>query len=367
MNPNHPILDPKACPRCHRKPCHSLAQAGCTSVALVGIGEIPFSCPLIIHLSSLDRYESDLTGFTLSQALAPLRGFGGNSLPTIIPSGTPPAALIRSLHSQGKICIIAAPFGSPARRQLDAWKGAKIAAFRKAEKARVEEEAAELEKEKPKPTFIEASWVWLADTKKPGCEERVLSFGVIQEAIWCKIDTEGLMPGDSVTFNLFLKGRDGKADIKITTEAGRVGEKRKDDAAVTRWVIPDQIQGYKLQPKIDQIYFIARCSAHGLEMKSPDLKLTPVWKIWLQIDVDHPKAKDDELILTDESGAEVQRVKVSAMKEIDQDYVELSFPDLDMTKKYTLMRDYGPDEDGGKEFLFEDLTPEFIDTLANET
>jgi hypothetical protein len=40
------------------------------------------------------------------------------------------------------------------------------------------------------------------------------------------------------------------------------------------------------------------------------------------------------------------------MKEISENVVCLTFPGIDMNKKYSLVRDYGSDEEGGHDPLF---------------
>jgi hypothetical protein len=97
-------------------------------------------------------------------------------------------------------------------RQLDGWKSAKLAGARKAQEIKETEEAAELGKEQPKPAFVNASWVWLADPKKPECEEKEITEGVLFDSVWCKVDTQGLMPGDSVTISIFVKGVAGEGE-----------------------------------------------------------------------------------------------------------------------------------------------------------
>ncbi len=256
--------------------------------------------------------------------------------------------------------------GSSIERMVKQGSQARVSKPKAMAKAKQEAEKevqeALLAEEKPKPKLISPEWVWLSDPKLPGCEEKVLSECALLDAAWCKVDTEGLMPGDLITFVIFLKGRDGKPDTSITTESGSVGKARKDEAAVGKHVINESVQGRKLDPKLDKIYFIAKQSSHKLEARSPDLKLIDAWRIWLQIDLDHSKAKDDTLILLDEGGAEVKRLSFSELKETEPNFVELRFEGLDREKKYTLMRDYGPDEEGGKEFLFEEMSPSEIDS-----
>jgi hypothetical protein len=80
------------------------------------------------------------------------------------------------------------------------------------------------------------------------------------------------------------------------------------------------------------------------------------FSILLQIDVDEPAAKDDELILLDESGTEVEKIAVKDMVEVSRDMVRLVFKKAQKDKKYSLIRDYGAEDDGGHDPLFIKLT-----------
>ncbi len=270
-----PNLDPKTCPSCRLAPCRALAQAFTNSVVLVGPNEVSKNCPLKVSVSSLPRYSGDLRRFTLTQVLSKV-----GHQPSFSTSGfrpdTPPGVAILALLRQGKIALVAAPYGSPARKQLDAWKGATLASSRKAMEEKAAEEAAEVEKEKPKPALVNPSWVRLEKPKSPEGKEDTLTCAAPSDSVWCKVETQGMMPGDSILFTVFLKGEKGAADMKLTSIAGRVGENRKDDSAVSKWMVESVIHGNPVTMEKDRFLFIAKCSAHNLELKGQELTVVPL-------------------------------------------------------------------------------------------
>ncbi|HLP42147.1 MAG TPA: OmpA family protein, partial [Fibrobacteria bacterium] len=82
------------------------------------------------------------------------------------------------------------------------------------------------------------------------------------------------------------------------------------------------------------------------------------FEVRLRMDAEDSRAKDDELLLVDEDGEKLVAVKVKEMKEEDEDWVRLRFEGVDLRKRYSLVRDHGPDEEGGQDTLWDNLCPE---------
>lgn len=103
--------------------------------------------------------------------------------------------------------------------------------------------------------------------------------------------------------------------------------------------------------------------------KGKDFRNTLVvsaFEILLELDTDDPKARDDELILVDENDDEVLRLKVADMEEEEEDVVRLVFRGIDMDTKYSLIRDYGAEEDGHQDPLFVNMSPREIIEIFEE-
>jgi hypothetical protein len=90
------------------------------------------------------------------------------------------------------------------------------------------------------------------------------------------------------------------------------------------------------------------------------------WELLMQIDVDDPEAQDDELILLDSDHNEIERIDVSRMAKEGKDWVRIRFEKTVLQKPYTLIRDHGPDEGGGIDVLFENISPRDLDKQAEE-
>lgn len=90
------------------------------------------------------------------------------------------------------------------------------------------------------------------------------------------------------------------------------------------------------------------------------------WELLMQIDVDDPEAQDDELVLLDSEHNEVERVDVSRMAKEGEGWVRIRFEKTVLQQAYTLIRDHGPDEGGGIDVLFENISPRQLDKQAEE-
>lgn len=156
---------------------------------------------------------------------------------------------------------------------------------------------------------------------------------------------QGFDDGAGVAFDLF--DASGGSPEKIETVGGKVEAGR----AEASWIVADP---KKAGDKLDLQF---EASAKDMRTEKAPIKTKFVFDILLQIDVDDPKAKDDVLILLDENNAEVKKLPVKDMKEISEDIVRIVIEDIKMDKKYTLVRDYGAEDDGGHDPLFVQLTP----------
>ena len=80
------------------------------------------------------------------------------------------------------------------------------------------------------------------------------------------------------------------------------------------------------------------------------------WKIWIELDPNDPKAKDDTVILLDACHDEVERKALAGCPR-EGEGVVVTFEKIEKHSRYTLIRDYGPDEGGGADTLFIDRSP----------
>jgi hypothetical protein len=80
------------------------------------------------------------------------------------------------------------------------------------------------------------------------------------------------------------------------------------------------------------------------------------WTLWIELDPDDPKAQDDTVILLDAGYEEVERMPLSGCPKSGSGVLVI-FKQVDKYSRYTLIRDYGPDEGGGQDTLFIDRSP----------
>ena len=89
------------------------------------------------------------------------------------------------------------------------------------------------------------------------------------------------------------------------------------------------------------------------------------WIIWIELDPADPKASDDVVILLDEFYQEVMRKPlVSCPREGTG--VLVKFEKIGKHDRFTLIRDYGPNEGGGEDTLFMDSTPAEMDERGRQ-
>jgi hypothetical protein len=167
----------------------------------------------------------------------------------------------------------------------------------------------------------------------------------IGDTVLLMASAPGFADGAAVAFDIF--DASGGSPEKIETATGSVDGGR----AEAKWIVSDPNDaGDKLDLQFE-------ASADDKRTEKASIPTKFIFDILLQIDVDDPKAQDDVLILLDENNAEVKKLPVKDMKEISEDIVRIVIEDIDMDKKYTMIRDYGAEDDGGHDPLFVQLTP----------
>ncbi len=159
-----------------------------------------------------------------------------------------------------------------------------------------------------------------------------------------------------------IEVHDLQIPYSIDPEQLVVDKSSKVDAGATsvEWKVSDPRSKKNADREIDLYFLVKVKDAFSENCEIPVQEVKEAFTILLEIDVDDPEAKDDELILLDNDGNEVMKVMVSEMEEVEKDLVRLEFPDIEMEKKYNLIRDYGDDDEGGVDPLFIDMTPNEI-------
>jgi hypothetical protein len=89
------------------------------------------------------------------------------------------------------------------------------------------------------------------------------------------------------------------------------------------------------------------------------------WIIWIELDPSDPKAQDDVVILLDEFYQEVMRKPLASCPR-EGTGVLVTFEKINKQSRFTLIRDYGPDEGGGQDTLFIDSTPAEMDERGSQ-
>jgi hypothetical protein len=201
-------------------------------------------------------------------------------------------------------------------------------------------------------TIQNARWEHVDESKRTNTPDKA-AFG---DEVRLLVDISGVPDGAGMRFDLFDTASD-RPTRPIASVNGRVAS----PTTAAQWTVTDPRKlndTHEVKLEFEGVVRDRQSGRAGIALKM-------VFTVLLQIDVDDPKAKDDELILYDDQNGEVARVKVGAMTEIAEDMVRLIFENIDMKKKYTLIRDYGPDENGGHDPLFVEMTPEELMEMSN--
>jgi hypothetical protein len=89
------------------------------------------------------------------------------------------------------------------------------------------------------------------------------------------------------------------------------------------------------------------------------------WTIWIELDPSDPKASDDVVILLDEFHQEVMRKPLTSCPR-EGAGVLVTFEQLNKNDRFTLIRDYGPNEGGGQDSLFINSSPAEMDERGSQ-
>jgi len=89
------------------------------------------------------------------------------------------------------------------------------------------------------------------------------------------------------------------------------------------------------------------------------------WIIWIELDPLDPKAEDDVVILLDQFYQEVMRKPLASCPR-EETGVLVTFEQIHKHDRFTLIRDYGPNEGGGQDTLFIDSTPAELDEIGKK-
>ncbi|MCG5053674.1 MAG: hypothetical protein KA712_11990 [Myxococcales bacterium] len=198
---------------------------------------------------------------------------------------------------------------------------------------------------------------WLAE-EPVGSHERSAATASIDDEVYVRVTTSGFSKGTGVTFVI----TDAATQDVVEVLSGSVGDGDTPDMAHASWRVPEHVEAGRVVP--DTHEFIISAEAAGQRTEGGCLKIVPsIWEILLQFDPDAPGAKDDELILLDGEGNEVERVGPAEMTKQGRDWVLVKFKNTRRLRRYTLIRDHGPDEGCGPDVLFWDMSP---DELENE-
>ncbi|MEO7427531.1 MAG: hypothetical protein ABI036_20265, partial [Fibrobacteria bacterium] len=98
----------------------------------MGTGEVPRQCPLIVPITELHRYPGTARYLPPSQLVATAhRGGGLQFAPRSITPSSSPHAVFLMLARTGHLHLLAFTFNNSARKNLEAWQGARHAYARR--------------------------------------------------------------------------------------------------------------------------------------------------------------------------------------------------------------------------------------------
>lgn len=196
---------------------------------------------------------------------------------------------------------------------------------------------------------------WLSQ-EPVGAREEVTATACIDDEVFVRVTTADFAIGTSVTFVIM----DAVTRDVVTTLPGTLGEGGMENMAHARWCVPEAIESGDVIP--NKTKFLVAAEALGQKNDGAELKIVPsIWEILLQFDPDDPEAADDELILFNTAHEEVERVGPGEMSKEGEDWVRVRFKKARRKRRYTLVRDHGPDEGGGVDVLFQDASPEELE------
>jgi hypothetical protein len=199
---------------------------------------------------------------------------------------------------------------------------------------------------------------WLA-SEPSGTRETATSSASIDDTVFLRVTTSKFPLGTAITFVIM----DAATREVVATLGGTVGDGQTQDMAHAEWIVPESIESGPVVP--DKHEFLVAAEAHGHRCDGGILKVVPlIWELMMQIDPDDPEALDDELILYDANNVEVERIGTAELSKQGDDWVKAKFKNARRLRKYTLIRDHGPDEGGGVDVLFENMSPNELEALS---
>ncbi len=205
-------------------------------------------------------------------------------------------------------------------------------------------------------SLVDARWL---DGASELTKDTAIAKAYLDDEVQVAVTAEGLLEGESVTFTI-SEASSGALVEKLT---GRVAKTGGKFVAASRWVVPEEFDDTKVVPGKTEFRILAE--SHERICESRNLQVEPfVWELMLQIDPDDPEAQDDELILIDADEREVERLAVAGMAKEGGDWVRLRFEGARRRRKYSLLRDHGPDEGGGVDVLIANQSPQQLEELA---
>lgn len=269
---------PSACAACRYRPCTRGHREGLSigaPIVVQNIERVASSCPALIRQSEGHHIQSKLRLLSMSereQARKQLRVTYANQHSHV----TLEAALIHAI-ARGMLQILIPDRGPGFGRASS--RGSNGGGSKKSSASPAKDSefgsTQNLKSAVSKARLTAPEWVWIDDPKMPGSDESTIEEAAMRDAVFCKVATTDMMPGDSIAFKVFLKGRDGQPDIPLQTVMGQVGACRKDEAAVGRLILPGEANGKPIYPKMDKLIFEATSFKHNLNVKSPALKILP--------------------------------------------------------------------------------------------
>ncbi len=261
-------IDEKVCPSCTDKPCRLAIRWGRTMPWLVKNHSIPLFCPIRVDkndwnlsLSRIGNSDADKqAAFALhmSPVWSQIRGYNFNTQQRV-------HYFLHNWH----LALLDLNKSAAAMRQVKEYdrrltESLHRAAEKEATLGKPETEAiAEIRRSLSSPT-----WEYRDEESENAVEEA--KEALEKEALYLKITQTGLMPGDSVNFSIYQKGK----QERLTTVVGRVGENSSDNTAVAKWIVPETIKEQSLGED-DGFYFIAKSAPYNLKIQSHVIPFKP--------------------------------------------------------------------------------------------
>ncbi len=204
-----------------------------------------------------------------------------------------------------------------------------------AEAGEVDSMQNEKAKDKEKLSLFDAVWIGASDPHDKSKEPKTITSAMLMASISCKVSSEGLMPGDSISFNIM------RADTseKIETVIGRMESNPDGDFAVAKW----QVRGKALEDALGkgsvELLFVAKHFGKKLECKSGKLVVCDGITIHHHFDIHEEGSQNDLATLETTDGSWKHTLEVAQMKELKPHWVAMVFPGAPKGKMFNLIKD----------------------------